>query len=310
MRRSSICGCVMALVSVLAAGTQVLTQEIFMSGQNVQPAFEGWQRNADGTLSLFFGYLNRNYQEQPHIPVGPNNSFQPGPADRGQPTHFYPRRQQFVFEVMVPADFGDQEVIWTLTHHGRTSTAVGSLLPVWEIDAGVWAANRGFGGGSSPNKPPSASVVGGATFTVTLPEELSLTALASDDGRPGPRQWPGGAAGTIGPSALPVPVSSGISRTKKSGPMEQDMVAAKLAYETGLAITWLHYRGPGQVTFDPMHSSITPSGDVLSGKSTTTALFTDPGAHVIRAVADDGTLTNGTNVTVVVQAAAALGHDD
>src|SRR5689334_13163481 len=101
MRRLSVRRYVMVLAFVLAAANQGRTQEVFLIGQNVQPVFEGWQRNTDGTFSLFFGYLNRNYQEQPHVPIGPNNSFQPGPADRGQPTYFYPRRQQFVFSVNV-----------------------------------------------------------------------------------------------------------------------------------------------------------------------------------------------------------------
>ena len=55
-----------------------------VSGQSVSAAFEGWYPNADGTLSLVFGYFNRNYEERLDIPVGPSNRFEPGPADRGQ----------------------------------------------------------------------------------------------------------------------------------------------------------------------------------------------------------------------------------
>ena len=47
-------------------------------GQNVAPVFEGWERNADGTFNMVFGYMNRNYEEMPHIPVGENNFFEPG----------------------------------------------------------------------------------------------------------------------------------------------------------------------------------------------------------------------------------------
>ena len=64
---------------------------------------------------MVFGYLNRNYQEQPHVPVGSHNFFEPGDTDRRQPTHFYNRRQSFVFEVQVPADWGDKDLIWTVT---------------------------------------------------------------------------------------------------------------------------------------------------------------------------------------------------
>src|SRR5215471_17305983 len=160
--------CVVVLALAACAARQAQTQEMFRSGQNVQPVFEGWQRNGDGTFSLYFGYLNRNYEEEPNVPIVPNNSFQPGLADRGQPTHFYPRRQQFVFSIVVPADFGKQELVWTMMHNGRKSTAVGSLLPVWEIDEGVWRANRGLGLGwnpkDPPNKPPSVSVAAAASL--------------------------------------------------------------------------------------------------------------------------------------------------
>src|ERR1700720_2628948 len=62
-------------------------------GQDVTPAFEGWMPNADGTISMYFGYLNRNFKEELDIPIGPDNNIDPG-GDRGQPTHFYPRRQR------------------------------------------------------------------------------------------------------------------------------------------------------------------------------------------------------------------------
>ena len=48
------------------------------SGQNVVPVFEGWERNADGSFNMVFGYMNRNYEEQPDIPVGPDNNFVAG----------------------------------------------------------------------------------------------------------------------------------------------------------------------------------------------------------------------------------------
>ena len=48
------------------------------SGQNVSPTFEGWEPNPDGTSSLWFGYMNRNDEEQLDIPVGPDNNIQPG----------------------------------------------------------------------------------------------------------------------------------------------------------------------------------------------------------------------------------------
>src|SRR5688572_1825016 len=58
------------------------------SGQAISPAFEGWFKNADGSFTLLFGHFNRNSVQTFDIPVGPNNRFEPAPADRGQPTYF------------------------------------------------------------------------------------------------------------------------------------------------------------------------------------------------------------------------------
>ena len=53
------------------------------------------------------------------MPVGPDNMLEPGGVDQGQPTHFYPRRQQFVFTVRVPKDWGKKDLVWTLTATAR-----------------------------------------------------------------------------------------------------------------------------------------------------------------------------------------------
>src|SRR2546426_6133503 len=37
-------------------------------GQDVVPVFEGWKPNPDGTFTMYFGYFNRNYQEELDIP--------------------------------------------------------------------------------------------------------------------------------------------------------------------------------------------------------------------------------------------------
>jgi len=109
----------LADATVFGVGAQVR----FATGQNVAPVFEGWEQNPDGTYSMVFGYLNRNYEEEVDIPVGPGNTIDPG-NDRGQPTHFYPRRQRFVFKVVVPKDWDKQRrVVWTLTSHVRTDQA-------------------------------------------------------------------------------------------------------------------------------------------------------------------------------------------
>jgi hypothetical protein len=99
----------------------------YARGQNVSPAFEGWETNPDGSFNMVFGYMNRNWEEEVDVPIGADNNLSPGAADQGQPTHFLPRRNRFVFKVRVPKDWGSKELIWTLTTKGKTERAHATL---------------------------------------------------------------------------------------------------------------------------------------------------------------------------------------
>jgi len=263
----------------------VEAQTKFNSGRNVQPVFEGWEKNPDGSFNLLFGYLNRNYVERPHVPVGPNNRLSRGDADQGQPSHFYPRRQNYVFKVRVPADFGDQDLVWTVTHAGRTDTATGSLWPVWEVDEAVIKANRGMGisGTYVDNHGPSIGLDGPASHTVTAGETVTLVVVAGDDGIPGPNPEAAARRG---------------DRRGRPGPDQQNILNPRAAVASGLAVTWVQHRGPGPVAFAPM------APPLENGRATTTASFTTPGIYILRAVADDTVLTATVDVTVVVEPAS------
>ena len=50
-------------------------------GQEVVPAYEGWEQNDDGSFNLVFGTMNRNWEEELHIPIGPDNQIEPGGPD-------------------------------------------------------------------------------------------------------------------------------------------------------------------------------------------------------------------------------------
>jgi hypothetical protein len=89
-----------------AAGARLGAQSLsYTKGQNVAPAYEGWEQGADGAKYFLFGYMNRNWEEELDVPVGPDNGFSPGSPDQGQPTHFLPRRNRFIFRVKVPTGF-------------------------------------------------------------------------------------------------------------------------------------------------------------------------------------------------------------
>jgi hypothetical protein len=89
----------------------------------------------------------------------------------GQPTHFLPRRNRFVFRVQAPKTFTDKdELIWTLTTRGKTEKAYATLRPDYKVDAVTKMSETGAlgAGTSSPevraNKPPVVTVQGDKSY--------------------------------------------------------------------------------------------------------------------------------------------------
>src|SRR5262245_23603334 len=117
--RSCMLVVVMTVAAVWAASRGTGAQ-VYTAGQNIAPVYEGWEQNPDGSFNLVFGYFNRNWEEEIDLPIGPNNNIEAGGPDQGQPTHFLPGRNRFLFRVRVPKDFGAKELVWTLTSHGKT----------------------------------------------------------------------------------------------------------------------------------------------------------------------------------------------
>src|SRR4249919_3690466 len=196
--RVALMGLVFALVLSLALSPRADAQQMrYMTGQDVVPVFEGWERNADGSFNMVFGYMNRNYEEQLDVPVGSDNALEPGGVDQGQPAHFYPRRQQYVFSVRVPKDWGKKDLVWTLTSHGKTEKAYGSLLPFWELGSLVYQENRGgiseIGTEPEENRPPTITLASPAPVTIGVGQSLTLAASVTDDGKPTPRKRPANA---------------------------------------------------------------------------------------------------------------------
>jgi hypothetical protein len=294
-----------ALLSpILMAESSAQTRFTYSSGQTVSPAFEGWWPNDDGTYSLFFGYMNSNWEEELDVPVGPDNHLSPGEADRGQPTHFYPRRNMFLFTVQVPADFDDDEVVWTLTTHGQTLRAYGSLRTDYLLDAQTIATEMGANFGRvrdewRDNQPPELSLAVDQRTTVRVGEPLSLIAFASDDGIP---------SGNYTPPA----VEAGQPHPAYKAP--QQIVPGN---PPGLRLSWIVYRGDAShVSFSPRqlktwqdtrvysHSSWSPPYILPAvpddGQWQARAVFSKPGTYTLRAMAGDGALTTSEMLTITV----------
>jgi len=256
----------------------------FNSGQSVQPYFEGWSKDTDGSFLLWFGYMNRNYVQVPVVAVGEGNKFEPAPADRGQPTVFAPRTNRMLFNVKVPADFGKKELTWSITANGKTEKAVGWLEPEWEIDpiyAGKFQTEA-----MKKNKAPEFTIT--AANTVKLPATLTLSADVKDDGLPVIKP-PTQAVGQETPPTLkPAPDQAEI-------PVNVPSVAGGGGRGgRGLALQWVLWRGPAPVKFDAARAT------VKEGKAQSVATFSAPGTYLFHVIANDGELKTQKEFTVTV----------
>ena len=289
--RVAVVGLVFALVLSLALSPQSADaqQMRYMTGQNVVPVFEGWEHNADGSFNMVFGYMNRNYEEEVDVPVGPDNHVEPGEADQGQPAHFYARRQQFMFKVRVPKDWGQKDLVWTVTSHGKTEKAFGTLVPVWEIDTSVYQQNRGGPGElHEEDAAPTIALVGAAQRTVAVGQPLTIDVQVADDGHPVPRPTRSG-SGSVAATA-----ASKVIPTRQN-PLTQAVV--HLEPNVRLGVTWVVHRRsvPASVVFSPQRVTVN------DGKASTTVTFATPGTYTLRGYADDGVLLDYRDVVVTVK---------
>ncbi len=230
------------------------------TGSSVTGGFEGWFKNPDGTFGLLLGYYNRNQMQEVEIPIGPNNRIEPGGLDRGQPTHFMPGRGWVLFTVMVPADFGQNKITWTLVANGKTTVIPASLHPDYEISP--------FTEASVGNTPPVVSFdEGGPTGqgphavsrerTAKVGTPMNLTVLVSDDAKY---------------------TSSSGARPKKT--------------PSPVTVKWIAYRSPGTVKFGNDRPEVVKadrpgSKAPLNGTATTTVTFSEPGDYILNVTAND-----------------------
>lgn len=277
--RARIVALALPLTVVFAAAQQLPTaipQTKFASGQDVVPYFEGWIRNPDGSFDLVFGYFNRNWEETPSIPAGPDNSVSPGSPDQGQPTFFLPRRQGWVYRVRVPKDFGKNVVIWTITANGKTEKAYGELLPVEEITERIVMTRGNLNpGDDDPNKPPVVTIAPVSGATVSDP--ITITAMVTDDGLPKPR--------------APIQRTQAADATK----IQKQTNSSATLERRGLSVSWMQLRGPAKVVFEPGGPVA-----VTDGKASVVARFPQDGVYVVRATANDGALATKTELTITV----------
>jgi hypothetical protein len=290
-----------ALLLVVEA-TSAQTRYMYLNGESVHPAYEGWWPNADGSFTMFFGYMNSNWEQEFDVAVGPANTIDPGGPDQGQPTHFYPRRNPFLFTIRVPKDFGTKELIWTLTTNGRTLKAYASLKSDYQIDPQTISTEVGGDGGSlrdelRTNIAPELKVEGEPRRTVRVGQPLPLAVVVRD------------------PDNVPARRGRGAAATAEV--VYRPQQTAVMSSPAGLRFSWLVYRGKAStVTFSPEQMKTWTDSRAYANSPwsppyvlpepppdnrwVATARFAEPGTYVLRGAASDGSLFTYENVTVTV----------
>ena len=229
----------------------------------------------------------------------------PAEIDQGQPTHFYPRRNPFLFTIRVPADFGEQELVWTLTTHGRKNRVYASLRADYRMDPQVMSTEVGGAFGSlndrlRTNLPPELTVEGDMHRHVKVGEPVQLVAFAND-----PDNFPPRSERSRVPENLDQLYSTrGVGSSVVSG-------------APGLRLTWIVYRGPARhVTFAPEQQKAWMDSRAWANSPWSPpyilpepppdnrwvidVAFDEPGSYVLRAVASDGSHFSYDNVMVEV----------
>jgi hypothetical protein len=314
------------LVPLLFQPASAQTRFTYSKGQSVSPAYEGWMPNEDGSFTMYFGYMNSNWLEEFDIPIGPDNNIEPGSPDQGQPTHFYPRRNPFLFTIRVPDDFGTKELIWTLTTHGRTERVHASLKSDYAINKQVISLEVGGDGGSTSdelrdNIPPDLNVEGDKRWSVTVGEPLTLVAVAGDpDNLPARRDrkpQPGVRVRPREGEGQPSAATRATATRNLADPGSRPPSSTVPSSGPGLRLSWIVYRGKAApVTFSPEQMKTWTDSRVYAnspwsppyiipepppdGRWVVRATFQEAGTYVLRAVASDGSLFTYENVTVNV----------
>jgi hypothetical protein len=234
-------------------------------GLRVAPFFDGWYENADGTITLSFGYSNLNREEVVEIPLGEDNVIVPKEYDGRQPTSFPPvvpdssegggnrrDRERGVFSITVPAGFrGD--VVWTLRNRGQTFSVpgrarTGAYQLRWPMAMGSVPPLLRFKPDGAAGRGPSGLEADPVQTSVGVP--LSLTIWITDDS------------------------------VREKDPVP---IATKGAPKAALNVIWRKHSGPGPVVFSSPKQAIAE----LEGTATTSATFKQPGEYVLRVRADN-----------------------
>ncbi len=260
----------------LAALPSVLHGQSYRQ-QGIYPVFDGWEELPDGSKLFYFGYMNRHATEVA-IPLGADNSFEPAPVDRTQPTNFLPGRNEHIFTIKMPKDFNGK-LVWTLKSAVGVQKATASLnqLYILEIEE------------EDPGTPhlPKPTITAPATI-VKLANTLALapTVKAQAPAREAVIEGDRGARG------------GGVSVTwnKHRGPGKVTFTAAP-----GAPARAAGGAGRGREAANvPGMFTVPCASPVTAACGAAQAKFSEPGEYVLRAVAHQGREQSDVQVRVTV----------
>lgn len=290
-----LCGPV-ALVAgvVVSAQVQLPSAPPKQFGSSITPSFEGWFYYPDGSQGFLISYYNRNTEQEVDIPIGPNNHFEPGEPDRGQPTHFLTRRRYGMFVVDVPKGFAKTDKIWwLLTVNGVTNKVPFYMHTDYNVSPFTSTEESPNGGHNTPPvlrfeergasfQGPAVTIAKAISRTATVGTPMSLNLWTDDDA---------------------------LYSTGGNGPMTGERPPVN--------VTISKYRGPGPVTIADARPKFTAikggkAMEAYSGKASTTVTFAQPGEYLMHVTANDfsgngggGSVCCWTNAMLKVSVAGA-----
>lgn len=285
----------------------VLAEPVTNAGGPIYATFEGWGPLKDGSTALLLGYFNRNRTQIVDVPIGPDNNIEPGGPDFGQPTHFLTGRQYGMFAIVVPKDFGNKKLTWTINANGHKNVVTFWTNPPYWIDFFKNTANGNepprikFGmNGTEYIGPPKERTV--ATLNATVGQPLDLTAWAAD--QPATITFESGAEPAAPPAARPAgakpanePLPAFIGgRVVSVAPAAAGggAAAAAAARRGDIQVIWKKYRGPGDVKIGTETINLENGGDAKKFvEAKTTATFSAPGTYWLRAQVNDASGNGG-----------------
>ncbi len=242
------------------------------NGLAIVPFMEGWYDNGDGSITVSYGYHNRNETEV-IIPMGENNYIEPEQLNGMQPEVYYPGRHMGVFAITLPDSMADETAWW----HLKTGNLPATKVP-GERGVTAYELDR--------NPRPQGSLQPLIWF---------------EEGKPG-----SGPEGVTASSVKTISVGAPlIMEVGTSDPSVRDTSNPVFAKPLDTRVIWYKHQGPGEVQFTE-HSSTpfmtTPDTSLRNampappariaiaqnkGPARVVATFSEEGEYLIRARLDN-----------------------